>query len=91
MAFETKNFYVARKHGLAKSEFTVECNVMAGMNVSKVLSVSLGCSRGASEVLNGIINYSGVVDTKVVFIGEDGQLNTISSMCPFLPSLKVKI
>lgn len=83
MAFETKNFYVARKHGLAKSEFTVECNVMAGMNVSKVLSVSLGCSRGASEVLNGIINYSGVVDTKVVFIGEDGQLNTISSMCPF--------
>lgn len=83
MAFETNNFNVAKKYCLAKSEFSVECNVNAGENIAKVLSVSLGSHLVSSECLNGTINYSGVIDTKLVFLSEDGQLNTVCSTCPF--------
>ena len=83
MAFETNNFNVAKKYCLAKSEFSVECNVSAGENVAKVLSVSLASHLSSSETLNGVINYSGVIDTKLVFLSEDGQLNTVCSTCPF--------
>ena len=41
MAFERENFNVARKTTLAKGEVTVECNISAGVNVSKVLAVSV--------------------------------------------------
>ncbi len=83
MAFESNSLFVAKKVKLEKSEFTVECNIGAGQNVSKILSVSLGSCLGNSEVLNGVINYSGVIDTKIVFLSEDGQLNTVCSTCPF--------
>ena len=83
MAFEENNFYVAKKYGLAKSDFTVECNVLAGANVLKVLSLSIdGCVQSL-ETLNGILNFSGIVDTKIVFLTDDGQINTICYACPF--------
>ena len=83
MAFETNNFNVAKKYRLEKSEFSVECNVNAGENVSKVLSVSLGSTLSSCETLNGVINYSGLIDTKIVFLAEDGRLNTVCLSCPF--------
>lgn len=83
MAFEENNFYVAKKYGLAKSDFTVECNVSAGANVLKVLSLSIdGCVQSL-ETLNGVLNYSAVVDTKIVFLTDDGQINTVCYACPF--------
>lgn len=83
MAFESNNFYVAKKVGLPKSEFSVECNIGAGENVSKVLSVSLGCGKINSETLNGVVNFSGSIDVKLVFLTDDGQINTVCSSCPF--------
>ena len=83
MAFERENFNVGRKIALGKSALTVECNLSAGCNVAKVLSLSVESYAQNSEVLNGVINYSGVVDTKVVIMADDGQINTINSSCPF--------
>ena len=83
MAFEENNFYVARKYELAKSDFTVECNVSAGVNVAKILSVSVDSCVESYELLNGVINYSGVIDTKIIVMSDDGQLNTVCSTCPF--------
>ena len=83
MAFETNNFSVAKKISLDKSEFSVECNISAGENVAKVLSVSLATGQVSCETLNGVINYSGVIDTKLIFLSDDGQLNTACSSCPF--------
>lgn len=83
MAFERENFNVARKIALEKSGLSVECNVSAGANVTKVLSLSVESFVQNSEVLNGVINYSGVLDTRLVIMTEDGQINTICSTCPF--------
>ena len=83
MAFERENFNVARKIALSPSALTVECNVSAGCNVTKVLSLSVESFVQNSEVLNGVINYSGTVDTRLVIMAEDGQINTICSSCPF--------
>jgi len=83
MAFERENFNVARKIALSSSALTVECNVSAGCNVSKVLSLSVEAYVNSNEVLNGVINYSGTVDTRLVIMADDGQINTICSSCPF--------
>lgn len=82
MAFESNNFYVAKKVSLAKSEFNVECSISTGSNVEKILSVSLeGCVE-SYEALNGVINYSGYIDSKIIFLSNDGQINTVCSSCP---------
>ncbi len=83
MAFESNNFVVAKKTRLAKSTFTVECNVMVGQNISKILSTSLCANVLSSEVLSGTVNYSGTIDAKIIFLSEDGQINTACSSCPF--------
>ena len=83
MAFERENFNVARKVELTSSTFAVECNIATGCNVSKVLSLSVESYPQSSETLNGVINFSGVVDTKVVVMDDEGQINTICSSCPF--------
>ena len=82
MAFESNNFYVAKKEALAKSEYNVEFNISAGSNVEKILSISLeGCVE-SYEALNGVINYSGYIDSKIIFLSDDGQINTVCSSCP---------
>ncbi len=83
MAFERENFFVARKSVLSKGDFTVECNVSAGANVSKVLSLSVEGYVQSVEALNGVINYSGAVDAKLVIMTEEGEVNTVNSTCPF--------
>ena len=83
MAFEREKFNVAQKVALKTSEFTVECNLSAGALVAKVLSLSVGCNVGNAETNNGVLNYSGSVDTKLVFMSEDEQINTVCLSCPF--------
>ncbi len=83
MAFERENFNVAKKSNLSKGDLTVECNVSTGANVSKVLSLAVEGFVNSVEALNGVINYSGAVDTKLVIMAEDGQINTVCSSCPF--------
>ena len=83
MAFERENFNVAKKVPLSASTLSVECNISAGATVKKVLALSVESYVQSSEVLNGVINYSGVVDTRVVIMTDDGQINTICSTCPF--------
>lgn len=83
MAFEINNFNVARKLVLDKSEFSVECNVSLGDNAQKILASSVEASVNGSEALNGVVNYSGTVDVKIVFLNEEGEINTACSTCPF--------
>lgn len=83
MAFETKNFNVAKKLVLEKSEFNVECNILLGDNVSKILATSVEANVNDNETLNGVVNYSGTIDTKIIFLNENGELNTICNSCPF--------
>ena len=66
MAFERESFSVAKKSPLAKGDITVECNISAGFNVSKILSVSVEGNVQTVETLNGVVNYSGAIDTKVM-------------------------
>ncbi len=83
MAFEKNNFDVAKKMLLPKSELSVECNISAGTNVTKVLSLLVDARVESQEVLNGVINFSGILDTKLVFCGENDEINTICANCPF--------
>lgn len=83
MAFEKNNFNVARKTALEAKEITVECNISTGANVAKVLALAVDSEVLNSEVLNGVINFSGAIDTKLVFIGEDEQINTVCATCPY--------
>ncbi len=83
MAFEKEKFNVARKVNLNRGELTVECNLSAGSSVAKVLSLSVEGYVLTSETLNGAINYSGAVDLKLVVFGEDGEINSTCSTCPF--------
>ena len=83
MAFETNNFNVAKKLVLDKSEFSVECNVSLGDNVGKILSTSVEAVVNSSETLNGVVNYSGLIDTKIVFLNDEGESNTVCNSCPF--------
>lgn len=81
MAFESNNFNVVKKEKLPKSEFSVECNIAGSM--AKVLAVATTASVTNSEVLNGVINYSGNVDVKLVYLNEEGEIGTLNSTCPF--------
>lgn len=83
MAFEKKYFEVAKKGILPKSEISVECNISAGANVAKVLSLLVDARVENTEVLNGVINFSGILDTKMVFCSENDEINTICAQCPF--------
>jgi hypothetical protein len=83
MAFERENISVAKKIVLNKSELAVECNISADAEVKKVLSVSVCAYVQSIETIAGIVNYSGSVDTKLVIMLADGQINTVCSSCPF--------
>lgn len=83
MAFERESFSVAKKSPLTKGDITVECNISAGFNVSKILSVSVEGNVQTVETLKGVVNYSGAIDTKVMVMADDGQINTVCSTCPF--------
>ncbi|MBO5394636.1 MAG: DUF3794 domain-containing protein, partial [Clostridia bacterium] len=83
MAFERNNFLVAKKVALPKGELSVECNLNAGCALAKVLSVAVDACVQGKEVVSGMINYSGAVDVKVIYLTEEGEIGTVSSRCPF--------
>lgn len=83
MAFAENNFLVANKVQLDKKQLEVECSVEGGGNIKKVLTISCTPMIEASEVLNGVVNYSGIIDLRIVFETEDGEIDTANASCPF--------
>ena len=83
MAFESNNFKVARKTLLQKGTITVDCNISTNDEISKVLTISTDVSLSGSELLNGVINYSGIVDACIVYLNNEGEIGKINSTCPF--------
>lgn len=83
MAFEKNNFNVARKKALEKREIVVECNISAGANVTKVLALAVNGNVTNQEVLNGNVNFSGSIDTKLVFLGDNEEISSVCANCPF--------
>ena len=83
MAFAENNFLVANKIQLDKKQFEVECGVDAGCMVKKILTLSCKPIVEGSEVLNGVVNYSGQIDLRVIFETEEGEIDTASCVCPF--------
>ena len=61
----------------------MECNVSTGANVNKILTLAVEGEVSNSEVLNGVINFSGSVDTKLVFLCDDEQISSVNANCPF--------
>lgn len=83
MLFEMNKFKVVKKKRLAKSEFNVECNVSADVEIDKILSVCHTATADNAEILNGVINYAGTIDLCVLYCTVDGEIGTINSSCPF--------
>lgn len=83
MAFENNKFSVAKKTKLPAGDFSVECNVALGADVGKILSVGVKAFEESCETLNGVLNYSGVVDLKIIFTTADGQINCSNHSCNF--------
>ena len=83
MAFESNKFSVAKKIKLPTSDFSVECNVSLGCEVDKILSVGVKAYDESSETLNGVLNYSSVVDLKIIFITPEGEINSTCHSCNF--------
>ena len=83
MAFETSKFNVVKKKRLEKSVFNVECNVETNAEIDKLLSVGTNAQVDNIEILNGEINFSGVIDLCVIFATIDGQIGSVNSSCPF--------
>ncbi len=83
MAFNENKFCVANKSELSKSDFTVECNISAGSNIAKILAISIDSCVQSLETLNSVLNYSGNIDLKIVFLTDDGLINTVCNVCPF--------
>lgn len=82
MAFLENKFLVADRMALDKKQFEVECSVEA-VGVKKVLTVSCNPLARESEVVAGVINYSGVIDLRIVFENEEGEIDKTNAVCPF--------
>ena len=83
MAFEKNVFLTAKKVFLPKQQLSVECNVMAGQDIKKVLSVSVQADVCGKEALDGILNISGNMIVSLIFLTEEDEVCTVASKCPF--------
>lgn len=83
MSFEMNKFNVVKKKRLEKSSFNVECNVETNVEIDKILSVCHTAQAESAEVLNGVVNYSGMIDLCILYCTVDGEIGTINSSCPF--------
>lgn len=83
MAFESNNFNVAKKYKLPKSEFTVECNISADGEISKIFTVSSDVSIETKEVLASSVSYTGLIETCLVYLTESGEVGSVHTSCPF--------
>ena len=83
MSFETNKFSVVKKKRLAKSSFSVECNVQTEVEIDKILSVCHNATADTAEILNGEVNYTGTIELCILYCTADGEVGTINSTCPF--------
>ena len=83
MSFETNKFKVAKKKQLEKSQFNVECNIETNVEIDKILSVCHTAQAENAEILNGVVNYAGVIDICILYCTVDGEIGTLNSSCPF--------
>lgn len=83
MAFEKNLFLTAKKVALPKQQLSVECNVMTGQEVKKVLSAGVQADVIGQEVLDGMLSYSGQMNVSLIFLNGEGELCTVTSKCPF--------
>lgn len=83
MSFEMNKFTVVKKKHLEKSQFNVECNVDAGAEIGKILSVCHNAQVENAEILNGVVNFGGVLDVCILYSTVDGEIGTVNSSCPF--------
>ena len=83
MAFETNKFSVTKKTKLSSNDFSVECNVSVGSDIGKILSVGVKATDDNYETLNGVLNYSGTVDLKLVFLTDSGEIGSSCHSCNF--------
>lgn len=84
MAFEINKFNVVKKKRLESSGFNVECNVATEVEIDKILSVCHSASAENAEVLNGEVNYSGIIDVCILYSTVDGEIGTLNATCPFV-------
>lgn len=80
---EENDFLVAKKVKLDKIQTEVECIIQTGANVKSVLATKVEGAVEGYETLNGVLNFSGLVDVKLVFVDEDEQIGCVASSCPF--------
>ena len=83
MSFEMNNFTVVKKKRLEKSQFNVECNIDANAQIDKILSICHNAQVESAEILNGVVNFSGLLDICLLYSTPDGEIGTVSSSCPF--------
>ena len=83
MAFESNDFYVAKKTRLQKKQFNVDCNIPVEGDVSKIFNISSEVLIQDKEILDGLINYSGIVETCVIYMTENGEIGSTHVSCPF--------
>lgn len=83
MAFESNNFQVAKKFRLPKGEFTVDCSIPVEGEILKIFTVSTDVSVDTNEVLSGSVNYTGTIETCIIFALEGGEVGSTHMSCPF--------
>jgi len=83
MAFESNDFQVAKKIRLPKSEFNVNCNIPIEEEISKIFTITSDVLIKDKEILDGMINYSGVVETCVIYLTENNEIGSTHASCPF--------
>ncbi len=83
MAFESKTFKVARKMKLPCSDFSLECDLNFEGEMSKILHVSAQAVVKTKEVLEGIVDYTGTIESNVVYMTVNGEINSLRSSCEF--------
>ncbi|MGN1200733.1 MAG: DUF3794 domain-containing protein [Candidatus Caccovivens sp.] len=88
MSFETNKFTVVKKKRLEKSQFNVECVVATDCEIDKILSVCHNAQAETAEILNGVVNFTGVIDVCVLYCTVDGEIGTLNSSCPFTSKME---
>ena len=67
MSFEVNKFEVVKKTKLERENFSVSFNVETQAELEKVLSVKSNIMLENYDVLNGLVSFSGKIDTCIVF------------------------
>ena len=83
MAFESNNFNVAKKYKLPRGEFTVDCNIATEGEISKIFTVSADVTIETKEVLAGSVTYTGLIESCVIYLTEEGEVGSVHTSCPF--------